>query len=58
MIYNEVKRQAEAALEQCYAHIPSVAVRFPFVVGEDDYTRRLHFYAEHVINQSRCLLII
>jgi len=46
--YNEVKRQAECALYQCYSHIPSIAVRFPFVVGEDDYTRRLHFYVEHV----------
>jgi nucleoside-diphosphate-sugar epimerase len=49
--YNEVKRQAECALFQCYKSVPSVAVRFPFVVGDDDYTRRLHFYVEHIKNK-------
>ncbi len=46
--YPRGKRQAECALFQRYPEIPSVAVRFPFVVGCDDYTRRLHFYVEHV----------
>ena len=46
--YNEVKRQAECALYQVYSDIQSVAVRFPFVVGDDDYTKRLHFYVEHI----------
>jgi nucleoside-diphosphate-sugar epimerase len=48
--YYEAKRQAEAALFQVYKHIPSVAVRFPIVVGADDYSRRIHFYVQYIIN--------
>ncbi len=47
--YDEIKRQAECALFQEYAHVHSVAVRFPFVIGADDYTGRLQFYIEHII---------
>lgn len=47
--YNEIKRQAECALFQKFDKLPSVAVRFPFVIGEDDYTNRLYFYVEHII---------
>ena len=50
-VYSEVKRQAECALYQKYSQIPSIAVRFPFVVGNDDYLRRLNFYAEHIAKQ-------
>jgi len=46
--YDEVKRQAECAMFQAYSHIPSVAVRLPLVIGEDDYTKRLYFYVEHI----------
>lgn len=46
--YDEIKRQAECAIFQAYKHIPSVAVRFPLVIGEDDYTKRLYFYVEHI----------
>lgn len=49
--YGEVKRQAEAALYQVYPDVNFAAVRFPFVIGEDDYTKRLHFYVEHVIKE-------
>ncbi len=45
--YGEAKRQAEAAFAQNPA-FRSSAVRFPIVLGEDDYTRRLHFHVEHV----------
>lgn len=45
--YAEGKRQAEAALFQA-AEFPVLAVRFPIIVGEDDYTRRLHFHVERV----------
>ncbi|MDC0700433.1 NAD-dependent epimerase/dehydratase family protein, partial [Blautia wexlerae] len=38
--YAACKQQAEAALRQIYPSVPAVAVRFPFVIGEDDYTRR------------------
>lgn len=50
--YDEVKRQAECALYQSYPALSSVAVRFPYVIGVDDYTQRLLFYVEHVIKQK------
>lgn len=49
--YPEAKRQAEAALFQKYPEIDSIAVRFPYVIGKDDYTKRLFFYIDHVVNQ-------
>lgn len=50
--YPRGKRQAECALFQRYPETPSVAVRFPFVLGGDDYTRRLYFYVEHVVGRQ------
>lgn len=50
--YDEIKRQAECALFQKYSHINFVAVRFPYVIGKDDYTKRLHFYVDHILNQK------
>lgn len=47
--YDEVKRQAECALCQRYGDRNWLAVRYPFVIGRDDYTRRLAFYVEHVM---------
>jgi nucleoside-diphosphate-sugar epimerase len=47
--YAEVKRQAECALFQSYPRFPSVTIRFPYVIGEDDYTKRLSFYVEQTI---------
>lgn len=47
--YNELKRSAECALFQAYSSHSGVAVRFPFVIGKDDYTKRLYFYVEHVV---------
>jgi len=47
--YDEVKRQAEIALCQSYGHVNWTAVRYPVVLGEDDYTNRLRFYAEHIL---------
>ncbi|WP_306737996.1 hypothetical protein, partial [Acinetobacter baumannii] len=41
--YSEGKRQAEAVFFQ-KAAFPVVAVRFPIVMGEDDYTERLLFH--------------
>lgn len=49
--YDENKRQAECALKQSYKNIDSIAVRYPFVIGKDDYTKRLYFYVEHVIKE-------
>ncbi|MCP3796023.1 NAD-dependent epimerase/dehydratase family protein [Paenibacillus sp. CH40] len=45
--YQEAKRQAEAVFMQ-QATFPVAAVRFPIVLGTDDYTKRLHFHIEHV----------
>lgn len=47
--YDEGKRQAEAALYQRFSQIPSAAARFPFVIGEDDYTNRLYFYVKQTV---------
>lgn len=47
--YAEIKRQAENALYQVYPNQKSVAVRYPFVIGKDDYTKRLLFYVEHTM---------
>lgn len=49
--YEEIKRQAECALWQSYKNINAIAVRYPFVIGKDDYTKRLYFYIEHVIKE-------
>ena len=49
--YGEGKRQAEAVFFQ-KAKFPVVAVRFPIVLGEDDYTKRLHFHVERVANEK------
>jgi hypothetical protein len=38
---------AEAVFMQ-QATFPVAAVRFPIVLGTDDYTKRLHFHIEHV----------
>ncbi|MGE5704863.1 MAG: NAD-dependent epimerase/dehydratase family protein [Clostridia bacterium] len=48
--YQDAKRSAEAILFQ-KASFPVVAVRFPLVIGPDDYTNRLRFHVEHVVRQ-------
>lgn len=50
--YDGIKRQAECAIVQVYHQIPSILVRFPYVIGEDDYTKRLYFYIDHVVNSK------
>ncbi|MBQ9135590.1 MAG: NAD-dependent epimerase/dehydratase family protein [Lachnospiraceae bacterium] len=47
--YEEIKRQAECALWQTYADRNWIAVRYPFAIGADDYTKRLLFYVEHTM---------
>lgn len=49
--YDEIKRQAECALWQEYNDKKWIAVRYPFAVGTDDYTKRLLFYVEHTMNE-------
>ena len=46
--YDEIKRQAEAALFQAYPAQKSAAVRFPYIFGKDDWTKRLFFYIESI----------
>jgi nucleoside-diphosphate-sugar epimerase len=45
--YGEAKRQAEAAFAQ-KASFPVVSVRFPIVLGPDDYTGRLKFHIDRI----------
>lgn len=45
--YGEGKRLAEAVFFQ-KANFPVSAVRFPIVLGLDDYTKRLHFHIQQV----------
>lgn len=47
--YEEIKRQAEYALWQEYSDRNWIAVRYPFAIGKDDYTKRLLFYVEHTM---------
>lgn len=47
--YEEIKRQAEYALWQKYSDRNWIAVRYPFAIGKDDYTKRLLFYVEHTM---------
>ena len=47
--YEQIKRQAEYALWQEYPGRNWIAVRYPFAIGKDDYTKRLLFYVEHVM---------
>lgn len=50
--YGEVKKQAEYALWQVFGERKWIAVRYPYVVGVDDYTKRLLFYVEHAMQQK------
>jgi nucleoside-diphosphate-sugar epimerase len=49
--YDEGKRQAEAVFFQ-NSPFPVVAVRFPIVLGINDYTQRLNFHIEKVMNHE------
>ncbi|MCY9511553.1 NAD-dependent epimerase/dehydratase family protein [Paenibacillus larvae] len=49
--YGEAKRSTEAVLFQ-RSSFPVTAVRFPIVMGLDDYTKRLRFHIEHVLQEK------
>jgi nucleoside-diphosphate-sugar epimerase len=49
--YGEAKRGAEALFFQ-NAAFPVAAVRFPIVLGLDDYTKRLEFHIDRVMQQK------
>lgn len=49
--YQEAKRQAEAVFSQ-KATFPVVMVRFPIVLGQDDYTKRLKFHVDAIKDEK------
>jgi nucleoside-diphosphate-sugar epimerase len=49
--YAEGKRQAEAVIFQ-RASFPAVAVRFPIILGPDDYTKRLRMQVQRIANNE------
>ena len=50
--FGEYKRQAECAAMQVYGHLSPIAVRPPLIVSQDDHTKRLYFYIDHIVNQK------
>lgn len=48
--YGEGKRLAEVTFLQ-KANFPVCTLRIPIVLGPDDYTKRLHFHVERVLNE-------
>ncbi|MBT4763201.1 MAG: NAD-dependent epimerase/dehydratase family protein [Bdellovibrionaceae bacterium] len=49
--YAEAKRQAEVGFYR-YAKFPVVSVRFPIVIGHDDYTERFKFHIKRIKNKQ------
>lgn len=49
--YGEAKRQAEAIFMQ-QKNFKITAVRFPYVLGADDYTQRLNFHIKKIMQNS------
>lgn len=50
--YATTKRNAERAVLEYMAPSACTFVRYPIVLGENDYTRRLCFYIEHINNEQ------
>lgn len=50
--YDDAKRSAERALAQEYRDIKKISVRYPYVIGENDYTKRLAFYVSHILEEK------
>lgn len=49
--YAEAKRQAEVGFVR-HADFPLTCVRFPIVIGPDDYTERFLFHCDHLYKQK------
>ena len=49
--YAEAKRQAEVGFQR-HANFPIAFVRFPIVIGLDDYTKRFEFHIERIKNEK------
>jgi nucleoside-diphosphate-sugar epimerase len=45
--YKEAKRVSEAVLYK-YSDVPVATVRFPYIVGKDDYTNRFQFHVDAI----------
>lgn len=54
--YAEGKRAAESVLAREYASRKTLAVRFPVIMGPEDNTRRLPFYAEHLLAERPMMI--
>ncbi len=54
--YAEGKRAAESVLAREYASRKTLAVRFPVIMGPEDNTRRLQFYAEHLLAERPMMI--
>ena len=48
--YDDVKRQAEVYLHRSCTVPEWVSVRYPFVLGKKDYTKRLEFYVKAIVD--------
>ncbi|UOE92571.1 NAD-dependent epimerase/dehydratase family protein [Alkalihalobacillus sp. LMS39] len=53
--YQEAKRQAEAVYAT-EANFPVTMVRLPFVVGKDDYTERLKFHVDAILDEQPMII--
>lgn len=49
--YAQAKMQAECAFEK-YKSFPMTYVRFPIVIGPDDYTKRFQFHIDQIKNEQ------
>lgn len=50
--YEKTKRNAERAVLEFMDPLACTFVRYPVVLGENDYTKRLNFYIEHIKNDQ------
>ena len=50
--YSEGKRQAERAAFEYMKESDCIFVRYPVVMGPNDYTGRLYFYINHIIDKK------
>lgn len=50
--YGEGKQTVESILTKTYPDLSAVFVRFPYVVGQEDYTQRFAFYLDKLVQQE------
>lgn len=50
--YGQLKQYIEIVLCNHYSQIDSVCIRYPFVIGVDDYTKRLYAYVNAIVNEK------